>query len=201
MLNPDQEPLTPGNAAIVFIDFQLGTLSTIQSMDQQELRQNAIALAKVTQILQLPAIVASAAIPGPNSEVLPELTELLREAIHVQHATNNAWDTPDFVAAIEAINRPYLIMAGLATDVGLCLPAIFAVKAGYVVYVIIDVSGTLNPRIEQAAWLRMMQAGVILTSWTAFTGEIQRNYTQEPGTQLRAIIRERLQLNQSPFQD
>jgi len=45
---------------------------------------------------------------------------------------------------------------------------------------IVDVSGTLNARIEQAAWLRMMQVGVILTSWTAFTTEIQQNYNQEP---------------------
>jgi hypothetical protein len=90
-------------------------------------------------------------------------------------------------------------MAGLATDVGLGLTAIAAMKAGYEVYAIVDVSGTLNSRIEQAAWFRMMQAGIILTSWTAFTGEIQRDYTKPPGQQLRAVIGEHLKTQQSPF--
>jgi nicotinamidase-related amidase len=194
-----EEPLNRDNAALIFIDLQFGALSTIQSMDQQELKRNAIALAKVSQLLRLPVIFAAAAIPGPSGDFLPELLELLPEAITIKHATNNAWDTPEFVAAIKKIDRPYLIMSGLATDVGLCLPAISAVKAGYTVYAIVDVSGTLNTRIEQAAWLRMMQAGIVLTSWTAFTGEIQQNYLKEPGAQLRAIIAEHLQgLHSSP---
>jgi nicotinamidase-related amidase len=194
-----QELLTRDTAVMIFIDLQQGALSTIQSMDQQELKQNAIALAKVSQILQLPVIFAAADIPGHSGAFLPELVELLPDAIQVKHATNNTWETPEFVAAIKQTGRNYLIMAGLATDVGLCLPAISAVQAGYTVYAIVDVSGTLNPRIEQAAWLRMIHAGVILTSWTALTGEIQRDYTKEPGQQLRGVISERLQLQQSPF--
>jgi nicotinamidase-related amidase len=199
MLNSNPEPLNHDNAVAIFIDLQQGALSTIQSMDRQELKENAIALAKVCQILKLPVIFAAADIPGHSGEFLPELTELLPDAIHVKHATNNSWETPEFVAQIVQIDRPYLIMAGLATDVGLCLPAIAAVKAGYTVYAIVDVSGTLNSRIEQAAWLRMTQAGVVLTSWTAFTGEIQRNYTRSPGSQLRQVIAERLQMQSSPF--
>jgi nicotinamidase-related amidase len=199
MPNSNLEPLSRDHAVAIFIDLQLGALSTIHSMDQQELKENAIALAKVTQILQLPVIFAAADIPGHSGEFLPALTELLPNAIHVKHATNNAWETPEFVTVIQQTGRQYLIMAGLATDVGLCLPAISAVKAGYTVYAIVDVSGTLNSRIEQAAWLRMIQAGVILTSWTAFTAEIQRDYTQEPGSHLQALIRERLQLQDSPF--
>jgi len=194
------EPLTRDTAVMIFIDLQQGALSTIQSMDQQELKDNAIALAQVSQILQLPVIFAAADIPGHGGEWLPELTELLPEAIQVKHATNNAWGTPEFVAAIEQTGRKYLIMAGLATDVGLCLPAISAVNAGYMVYAIVDVSGTLNPRIEQAAWMRMMQAGVILTSWTAFTGEIQQNYLQEAGAQLRAVLVKHLQDQHSPVE-
>jgi nicotinamidase-related amidase len=199
MLNSNTAPLSHDNALVIFIDLQQGALSTIQSMDRQELKENAIALAKVCQILELPVLFAAADIPGHSGEFLPELTTLLPDAIQVKHGTNNAWETPEFVAAIEQSGRKYLIIAGLATDVGLCLPAIAAEKAGYTVYAIVDVSGTLNPRIEQAAWMRMMQAGVILTSWTAFTGEIQHSYAQSPGSALRRLIGERLQLQSSPF--
>lgn len=198
-INQTQERLTRDTAVMIFIDMQIGPINSIQSMEQQELKANAIALAKVCKILQLPVIFAAADISGHSGTFLPELIELLPDAIHVKHATNNSWETQEFVAAIEQIRCKYLIMAGLATDVGLCLPAISAVAAGYNVYAIVDVSGTLNSRIEQAAWMRMMQAGVILTSWTAFTGEIQRNYLQEPGSQLRSVIAERLQLHSEPF--
>jgi nicotinamidase-related amidase len=194
------QQLSRDTAAMIFIDMQLGAINTIQSMDQAELKQNAVVLAKVCQLLQLPTIFAAAEIPGHAGEFLPELLETLPDAIQVKHATNNSWEMPAFVAAIEQTGRKYLIMAGLATDVGLCLPAISAVQAGYTVYAIVDVSGTLNARIEQAAWLRMMQAGVILTSWTAFTAEIQQSYSQVSGAQLRAVIAERLQLPHGPFQ-
>ncbi|MBO3459395.1 isochorismatase family protein [Aetokthonos hydrillicola Thurmond2011] len=198
-LKINNEPITRDNAVMVFIDLQFGALSTIQSMDQQELKANAIALAKICKILNLPVIFAAADIPGHSGTFLPELTELLPNAIYIRHATNNSWETPEFVQAIERTERKYLIMTGLATDVGLCLPAISAVAVGYTVYAIIDVSGTLNARIEQAAWLRMMQAGVILTSWTAFTGEIQRSYTREPGAELRAVIAEHWKFHNGPF--
>ena len=180
------EPLNRDNAVIIFIDLQLGAISAIQSMDQQDLKQNAIALAKVCTILQLPVVIAAADIPGDRGTVFPELVEQLPNAKHIKHGTNNSWETPEFVAEIQRLGRKHLVMAGLATDVGLRLPAI----SGYQVSAIVDVSGTLNERIEQAAWMRMMQAGVILTSWTGFTGEIQHNYTQPPGSELLKIIGE-----------
>ena len=59
--------------------------------------------------------------------------------------------------------------------------------------------GTLNARIEQAAWMRLMQAGVILTSWTAFTGEIQHSYSQPPGAKLLQLIGTALQTQNGLF--
>lgn len=182
------EAITPHNTIVIFIDMQVGAISTVGSMDQQELKRNAISLAKVCTILNLPVIISAADIRGDRGIVLPELVELLPDAIHLRHAMNNSWESAEFVDAIAKTGRKNLVMAGLATDVGLCLPAISAIAAGYQVYAIVDVSGALNARIEQAAWMRMMQTGVILTSWTAFTGEIQHNYTEPPGSELLSVI-------------
>ncbi|SRR5579883_1131224 len=121
--------LNRDHTAVIFIDLQLGTLTTIQSMDQLELKRNAIALAQVCTILQLPVIIAAADIMGDRGQVLPELIDRLPDAIRINHATNNSWETPDFVRAIEQTGCKTLVMAGLATDVGLCLPAISAVAA------------------------------------------------------------------------
>jgi hypothetical protein len=110
----------------------------------------------------------------------------------VRHATNDVWRTQEFLDALDRIARPYLAVAGVATDVGLLLAAEGGVASGRTTYAIVDVSATLDARIEQAAWLRMASAGVRLTSWTAFTGEVQGNYLEPPGPELRAIIGERL---------
>ena len=44
--------------------------------------------------------------------------------------TVNAWDDPNFVAAVEDTGRKNLVMAGVTTDVCLVYPAISAVRAG-----------------------------------------------------------------------
>ncbi|XGV98376.1 MAG: isochorismatase family protein [Leptolyngbya sp. BL-A-14] len=110
------------DTALILIDMQLGAISTIQSMDQQEFNRNAIALAKVCPILQLSVISAAADIASDHGRVLPELTDRLPDAIRIQHATNNAWETPGFVRAIEQTGCKTLAIAGLATDVGYAFP-------------------------------------------------------------------------------
>lgn len=115
------QSLDRNNTIVVFIDMQLGAISTVGSMDQQELTRNAIALAKVCTILQLPVILSSVDIQGDRGTVLPELNHILPDVIQIKHATNNSWETPEFVNVIEEIGCKNLVMAGLATDVGLCL--------------------------------------------------------------------------------
>ncbi|ARV57279.1 hypothetical protein BZZ01_00360 [Nostocales cyanobacterium HT-58-2] len=90
-------------------------------------------------------------------------------------------------------------MVGLATDVRLCLAAISAVSGGYVAYAIVDVFRILNPRIEQAAWLQMMQASVSHLDLVDFTAQVHRDYTKELGQQLRAMVAQRLGLQQRLF--
>lgn len=84
------EPLTRDNAVMIFIDMQLGAISTIQSMDQQDLKRNAIALAKVCTILQLPVIIAAADTPGDQGTVLPELVGRHLNLLDRIHSRNSA---------------------------------------------------------------------------------------------------------------
>jgi hypothetical protein len=107
--------------------------------------------------------------------------------------------TQDFVAALDRLARPYLVIAGVATDVGLLLAAEGGVASGRSTYAVVDVPATLDARTEQAAWMRMSRAGVRLTSWTAFTGEVQGNYLEGHGPALRAIVGDRLRASGGVF--
>ena len=190
--NAVYEPLTRDNAVLVLIDMQVGPLSTIRTIEQQELKQNSIALATIAQMYGLPAIFAAGSQSGPGGAYMPELLQLLPEHKHVIHSTTNVWQTSAFPAAISQIQRKNLVMAGIATDIGLLFAVLSARSAGYKVYVVTDVCGTLTQRSEQAAFMRMMQSGAIMSSWASLAAEIQRDFTAEHGRRLLEIINKQL---------
>ena len=193
--NAVYEPLTRDNATLVLIDLQVGPLSTIRTIEQQELKQNSIALATITQMYSLPAVFAAGSQSGPGGAYMPELLQLLPEHKHVIHSTTNVWQTPAFPAAISQLQRKNLVMAGIATDIGLLFAVLSARSAGFNVYIVTDVCGTLTQRSEQAAFMRMMQAGAIMSSWASLAAEIQRDFTAEHGRRLLEIINKQLALD------
>ncbi|UVI33138.1 isochorismatase family protein [Paenibacillus spongiae] len=85
---------------------------------------------------------------------------------------------------LNLINFLTVLMAGISTDVCLTFPAIAATADGYDVYGVLDASGTWNALIEQAAMLRMSQAGVKLTTWVSLSAELQRDWSLPTGQAL-----------------
>ena len=69
--------LTRERAAVLFIDHQVGLLLGIHDHDQEELRRNAIGLAKAVTAYRLPAVITTSADDGPNGELLPQLAAAL----------------------------------------------------------------------------------------------------------------------------
>jgi hypothetical protein len=167
----------------------------VGSLSHAALRANAACLSQLCALLQLPVILLRAPLSPSASEILPEVTRHLPNALGVHHTTNDSWEERSFVDAVTHTGRRQLIFAGIATDVGVSLTALSALRAGYQCALLTDVSGTLNPRVEQAAHLRLAQAGVILTSWSSFAGEIQRDYTKGLGPQVLQILRTAIQGN------
>lgn len=60
----------------------------------------------------------------------------------IHHTIINGWQHEPFVKVVEKTGRKKLIMAGVTTDVCLAFPAIAAVKDGYDVYAVYDISGS-----------------------------------------------------------
>lgn len=187
------EPLTPDTMALIFIDLQMGPLTTVRTMKQEELKQNALALGRVAQMYQLPTLLTAGGQTGPGGAYLPELAQLFPQHVPIRRSTINAWATPAVVSAVEQTQRQKLVMAGLASDVGVLFCALSARAAGYTVYVVADVCGTITARSEQAAFTRMSQAGIILTSWSSMATELQQDFSREHGRELLGLISARLQ--------
>ncbi|MBW4616393.1 MAG: isochorismatase family protein [Desmonostoc vinosum HA7617-LM4] len=169
------EALTPDNAAMLLIDHQAGLFLGVQSMNQQVLKNNAIALAKTAKVFDLPTVLFTSSAKGPNGPTIPEIVELFPDHEIHDRSPINLWNDPKCRSAVEQTNRQKLIMAAITTDVCLVFPALCALKAGYDVYAVIDASGTWSPAAELASMLRLTQAGAIVTNWIAVAAELKHD--------------------------
>jgi len=191
--NKFYERLTPENAVMLLIDHQAGLIPLVNNIAPAELKNNVLALAKIAKIFNLPTILTTSFENGPNGPLAPELPKMFPNAKKVPRPGQiNAWDNPEFVAAVKATGRKKLIMAGIVTDVCVTFPAISATAAGYDVYVVADSSGTMNSMIHDAAMQRMIQAGAIPTNWFAVVCELQADWRRNTAPEMAKLFAEHL---------
>ena len=159
--NKFTESLTRENAAVVFVDHQVGLYSGVRDIALAELKHNVVALAKAARVLKLPLVVTTTAARSMWGPTIPELAEALPPDLEIiDRSTVNAWDEPRVKAAIQATGRKKLI-TGISTEVCLAFPAISATAEGYDAYAAVDASGTFSQTKREAGLMRMQQAGVI----------------------------------------
>jgi nicotinamidase-related amidase len=171
------ERLTPDNAALLLIDMQTGLMLGVTTSSSIALKNNVLGLAEVGKVFGLPTLLTTSAATGPNGPYMPEVVAMFPGQEVMNRTLVNAWDDRAFVAAVEKTGRRKLIIAGITTDVCVLFPALAAVEAGYDVYAVVDASGSFNPQTEQAALMRMTQAGVKVTGWTSVAAELQRDWS------------------------
>jgi nicotinamidase-related amidase len=177
MINPD-------DAAMLLIDHQSGLFQTVKDMPMTELRANVTTLAKVASLAKIPVITTASVPQGPNGPLIPEIHKFAPHAKYVaRRGEINAWDNPEFVAAVEATGRKTLIIAGTITSVCLAFPSICAVSAGYKVFAVIDASGTYSKMAQEISLARIVQAGVVPIDTAAVCSEIQKTWSREDAAQ------------------
>ncbi len=176
----DEDPfLSPSNAALVLIDYQPPILAGVRNIDHEELINNTTGLIKTAVIYDIPIIFSHVAV-GLNGydPMIEELRKLAPKAIFIDRTNVNAWEEPEFVAAVKATGRRKLIMGGLWTDVCLAYLAIEAEAAGYDVYVPEDTVGSITQLSHENGMRRMIAAGVEPITWNVVPAEFQRDHAR-----------------------
>lgn len=175
-----QKPIIdPNNAAMLLIDHQSGLFQTIGDMPMPILRNHAAALAKMASLAKLPVITTASVPQGPNGPLIPEIHANAPHATYVARKGEiNAWDNPDFVAAVKATGRKQLIIAGTITSVCMAFPAIAAVQDDYQVFAVVDASGTYSKMAQEITLARIVQAGVVPMDTAAVASELQRTWNR-----------------------
>ena len=172
--------LTPENSAFIIIDYQPIQVSSIRSMDKQDLIFNIVSTTKAALNYNLPIIHSTVNVEsGRNRPPIPEIQEVLGHLPTYDRTTINSWEDVEFKKAVEATGRKKLIMTALWTEACLAFPALDALKEGYDVYVVADAVGGTSKAAHKAALRRIEQAGGKLISKTQLYCELQRDWNRE----------------------
>jgi nicotinamidase-related amidase len=172
--------LNKDDAIILFVDHQSGLFSLVQDFAPEAFITSVTALAHTAKLFKLPTVLTTSFEQGPNGPIIPELKQLFPDAPYIARPGEiNAWDNPDFVAAIKKTGRKQLIIAGIVTEVCVAFPTLSAIEAGYEVFVATDACGTFNEAARYAAWDRMVHAGAQLMNWFSISGELQRDWRND----------------------
>ena len=186
-----RDQFTAENSALLLIDHQVGTMQLIKNIDSGFAGKQAIALAKLAKILNLPTVITSSQEDRAQGPIMPEIAEIL-PAAHAARIKRpgvvNAWAYPEFRDAVLATGRKHLIMAGVTTDVCLIFPAIDAALEGFSVQAVMDASGSPSDLSEEFSRQRMHDAGVVLTATNTLMAEIAQDWSTPDGQQLIGLL-------------
>lgn len=166
------------NTVLLIVDHQLGLLQLVKDYTTAEFRNNVLAHAELGKLFDLPVIMTTSAETGPNGPLPKEITQMYPNAPLIKrNGEVNAWDNPDFRAAVEATGRKQIILGGIVTEVCTMFLALSLREAGYSVWANTEASGTATPKLAEDANRRMEGAGVHLVSVALVISPSRRFHT------------------------
>jgi nicotinamidase-related amidase len=177
--------LTPQNSAVVMIDHAVGFGNVFRSHDLSLHVNNTVGLAKTAGVFGIPLVLTNGADTGPYGPLFSELRAETGDGRVIVREGNfiNAFQTPQFAAAVESAGRRKLVMSGLLTEGCVLGTALAGLERGYEVYVAVDATAGETLETHQVAVQRMIQAGVVPVTWLSLASQYQGSYTNHETVQ------------------
>ena len=183
-------PIDPVNAVVLFADLQAGIIERTRTNELPRLRLAVSALAKLAQLFDIPAIVTTAPAENGVARVTPEISAALGELPQYVRTTTDAFLHAATRDAIAKTGRKTLLVAGVATEIIVQHSALSGAARGLDVQVVVDACGGLSARTEDAAFRRLTQAGVVMTSVASIAGQLAGDFTQPKAGRAIGILYE-----------
>jgi nicotinamidase-related amidase len=190
------ERFTGDNAALLLIDHQVGTVSWVHSIPLDDMKRNALMLAKVAKIYRMPVVLTSSMEEHAQGPLMKELQDILPDAFAARIkrvGIVNAMEDENFAVAVRRTGRKKLIIAGVTNDVCTVFPALSLVHEGYEVQVVADAGGSPSKIGDDMALRRMERGGVTLTSTNQLVAEVVGNWAAPEGSQVVQVVMEAMQ--------
>lgn len=181
------ERFSGDNAVMLLIDHQVGTMGWVGSIPFEEMKRNALMLANTASILNMPVILTSSMEEYAQGPLLSELEAILPKefAARVKRlGLVNAMEDENFAAAVKAVGRKKVVIAGVTNDVCTVYPALSLVSQGFDVQVVADAGGSPSKLGDDMALRRMEKNGVTLTSTNQIIAELAYDWSSPAGTRI-----------------
>lgn len=181
--------ITPENCVLVLIDYQPEQYRTVTSATVEEINLNVVALCKLATAYEVPVIVSTVGVDmGVNTGTDAIIMAELPGVGEIDRTGVNAWEDPEFRAAVEATGRRKVVIAGLWTEVCLTFPTLDMLAEGFEVYPVADAVGGISPVAHDRAFERMIQAGAHPVTAISFGSELMRNWARESSQRFRQVL-------------
>ncbi len=172
--------LSKTNAALIMVDYLTGFDPGLKTIEKNLYNHNVTALAKMGSIFKLPTVIL-----GDEGDFRGQFYPLLKKhlptaPILARHAPS-AWTEKSFRDFLEKSGRKKIIIAGISIDNCTLQTSLDLLRNGYEVYVVVDASGTDENLVEQAAMMRLTQAGAVMVSWVSIASEIMEDWQAPEG--------------------
>lgn len=172
------EQLSPENSMLLMIDLQPQMAFGVVNIDRQELKNNAVALAKAARVFKVPTFITSVETESFSGYTFPELTEVFPDATIYERTSMNSWDSKVLRDDIKKVGRKKLIMCGLWTEVCINTACHSAMADGFELYIAADVCGATSVMAQEYSMQRMIQAGARPVTWQQVLLEWQRDWAR-----------------------
>jgi nicotinamidase-related amidase len=167
------------------IDHAVGFGNVFRSHDLSLHVNNTVGLAKTAGVFGIPLVLTNGADTGPYGQLFSELRAETGDGRVIVREGNfiNAFQTPQFAAAVESAGRRKLVMSGLLTEGCVLGTALAGLGRGYEVYVAVDATADETLETHQVAVQRMIQAGVVPVTCLSLASQYQGSYTNHETVQ------------------
>ena len=178
MSNPYHNMISPQDTALVLIDFQPAMFQGVESHDRLSIVHNVQILAETADVFKLPIVLSTVAKDSFSGPFMPEVTELFSSLPVIDRTSINAWLDADFRAAVAAMGRKKIVLAGLWTEACAMFPTLDMLREGYQVYVATDACGDVSKEAHERAVQRLVQAGAIPVTSLQVCFELQQDWAR-----------------------
>jgi hypothetical protein len=179
--------VTPESAVLIYVDYVTGLDNLMNTIPPQQYRNNVAAFSKFNVLFKIPAVIL-----GEETEYygtfFPEITKNVTYDTIKSNRTTISGYTPAVRKWLKAKGRKNVIIGGISIDNCTLATALDLLRDGYNVYVVVDVSGSNSKLAEDAALMRLRDAGAVTVGWLNMATELGGDFASPVGKDLMGLV-------------
>ncbi|MBP7742094.1 MAG: hydrolase [Aliarcobacter sp.] len=156
--------------------------------NKEEIEKNLITLVKGLKVLSIPFIVNEQYKKGIG-ETIPSLKEIVEDYPHFEKTTFSCCQNEPTLEAIKTANKKVVIVAGIETHVCVLQTCIDLLENGFKVVLVTDCCTSRKQKDTDLAIQRLVQAGVIPTTYESILFELTVNAKNPCFKEISSLIK------------